>query len=79
MKWLVATIFVAAIAGGIYCLLFNDAGIEAELLAEGGFDHGTWTPLMLAFPEADVLVIQISIGPKKDANYHYALGRSPAS
>jgi 4,5-DOPA dioxygenase extradiol len=68
----------AALAGRVAALL-NDIGIEAELLAERGFDHGTWTPLMLVFPEADVPVIQISIDPEKDAHYHYMLGRSLAS
>ena len=55
-------------------LLFS-ADFANELDPERGFDHGTWTPLMLAWPEADIPVVQISINSRETPEYHYRLGR----
>ncbi|HWV37347.1 MAG TPA: 4,5-DOPA dioxygenase extradiol [Vulgatibacter sp.] len=40
-----------------------------------GLDHGTWSVLVHAFPDADVPVIQLSIDARKDAAFHFDLGR----
>lgn len=42
---------------------------------EWGYDHGCWTVLMKAFPEADIPVIQLSLDTKKTARQHYETGQ----
>jgi 4,5-DOPA dioxygenase extradiol len=39
-----------------------------------GLDHGTWSVLVHAFPEADIPVVQLSIDARKPPAYHLALG-----
>jgi 4,5-DOPA dioxygenase extradiol len=39
-----------------------------------GLDHGTWSVLVHAFPDADIPVVQLSINAQKSAEFHVALG-----
>jgi len=58
--------------------MLKNAGIEAEDLRKRGYDHGTWVPLSLCFPDADIPIVQVSIDPNATPEYHFNLGRAMA-
>lgn len=53
-------------------------GFSPRMDPHRGFDHGTWTPLMLMAPEADIPVVQISVDSRRDARWHFAVGEALA-
>lgn len=58
--------------------LLQRAGLPATLDPAQGFDHGTFTPLVIMYPEANVPVLQISMRQGYDPAEHLALGRALA-
>ena len=58
--------------------LLGGAGFATGANAERGFDHGTFIPLMLAYPEAEVPTVQLSLKAGLDPEEHLAMGRALA-
>lgn len=58
--------------------LLTSAGFETADDASRGFDHGTFVPLKVAYPEAEVPTIQLSLVRGLDPAAHLAMGRALA-
>ncbi len=66
-----------ALAGRIEALI-RAAGLAARLDPARGFDHGVYAVLAVAYPAADVPVVQVSLRADYDPAAHLALGRALA-
>jgi aromatic ring-opening dioxygenase catalytic subunit (LigB family) len=58
--------------------LLDGAGFKSASNPQRGFDHGTFVPLKLAYPEADVPTVQLSLKQGLDPAEHLAMGRALA-
>ncbi|KUJ85424.1 dioxygenase [Ruegeria marisrubri] len=58
--------------------LISAAGLPTRLDPERGFDHGTFAPMAVMYPQADVPTYQISLRSHYDPAEHLALGRALA-
>jgi aromatic ring-opening dioxygenase catalytic subunit (LigB family) len=54
--------------------LLEVAGLASGEDGQRGFDHGTFVPLKLAYPEADLPVVQLSLEAGLDPARHLAIG-----
>jgi aromatic ring-opening dioxygenase catalytic subunit (LigB family) len=58
--------------------LLEGAGFATAEDGARGFDHGTFVPLKLAFPSADMPAVQLSLETDLDPARHIAIGRALA-
>lgn len=58
--------------------LLRDADIAVAEDARRGFDHGMFAPMAVAWPNADVPVVQFSLKRGYDPDEHLAVGRALA-
>jgi len=56
--------------------LLTGSNIPCELDPKRGFDHGVFVPLMLAFPNADIPVITLSLHKSFDPTTHIRIGEA---
>ncbi|MDF1736972.1 MAG: class III extradiol ring-cleavage dioxygenase [Minwuia sp.] len=61
----------ASVAGAL-----GSAGFKPELDAIRGYDHGTFVPMLLMRPAADIPILQMSLLSSLDAEEHIAFGRA---
>lgn len=66
------------VAGKIAGLL-RDRGLPVQLDPERGFDHGVFVPMKVAFPEATIPILEMSVERDHNPDLHLAAGRALAS
>ena len=54
--------------------LLEEHRIDADVDETRGLDHGAWAPLLYAWPEADVPVVQLSLQTPRGPRHHMLLG-----
>jgi aromatic ring-opening dioxygenase catalytic subunit (LigB family) len=59
--------------------LLKQAGLPSAVSATRGFDHGVFVPLKVAFPEARIPVVSLSLAASLDPALHLAAGQALAS
>jgi 4,5-DOPA dioxygenase extradiol len=67
----------AALAERVLGLL-AEAGLPGTVDTRRGLDHGAWVPLLLAWPEHDIPVLQLSIQSHLGPGHHEKLGAAMA-
>jgi aromatic ring-opening dioxygenase catalytic subunit (LigB family) len=58
--------------------LITGAGLPSKLDPQRGFDHGTFAPMVVMYPQANVPVVQVSLQTSMDPAKHIALGQALA-
>ena len=58
--------------------LIEGGGHDVHLDAQRGYDHGTYAPLAVIYPDANVPILQLSLKRGYDPQEHIAVGRSLA-
>jgi aromatic ring-opening dioxygenase catalytic subunit (LigB family) len=56
--------------------LLGDAGFSVKSDAARGFDHGTFIPFKLIYPDADIPIVQLSLKAGLDAAEHLRAGEA---
>lgn len=58
--------------------LLTKAGLPTHLDDSRGFDHGTFAPMAVMYPKADIPTFQVSLKAGYDPELHFKLGRALA-
>lgn len=58
--------------------MIDGAGLPARLDDTRGFDHGTFVPMAILYPDADIPLIQVSMRKHYSPEEHLELGRALA-
>lgn len=58
--------------------LLGSAGLHAAISPTRGYDHGVFVPLKVAFPDAQIPVVTLSLNSSLDPALHLAAGRALA-
>jgi aromatic ring-opening dioxygenase catalytic subunit (LigB family) len=58
--------------------LLDEAGLPSALNPNRGFDHGVFVPLKVAFPDAQIPVVTLSLAASLDPALHLTAGRALA-
>jgi len=58
--------------------LLGAQGVAARIDPQRGWDHGVFVPLKVAFPDADIPVVEMSLDRRLDPALHLAAGRALA-
>ncbi|MBC2669676.1 DODA-type extradiol aromatic ring-opening family dioxygenase [Novosphingobium piscinae] len=56
--------------------LIGAAGLRAHVAAGRGLDHGAWVPLLLAWPDHAIPVLQLSVQSALGPGHHLQLGQA---
>ena len=64
----------AKLAGRVAELL-SAGGMPTDIDTRRGLDHGAWVPLYVAWPDADIPVVQLSVQTRLGPEHHYRLGQ----
>ncbi len=56
--------------------LLRNAGLPSATNPTRGYDHGVFVPLKVAFPQADIPVVTLSLNQSLDPAQHIAAGRA---
>jgi aromatic ring-opening dioxygenase catalytic subunit (LigB family) len=59
--------------------LLNADGVNATVDGAHGLDHGVFIPMKVAFPEAEIPVVEMSVSRGLDPSLHLAAGRALAA
>lgn len=55
--------------------LLSASGLPTDIDQRRGLDHGAWVPLMVAWPGADIPVVQLSVQTRLGPAHHFQLGQ----